>query len=181
MAMEKIIKVNPLRHSSILKALKELETYKKLLEEFPAKYTQEMMKAFNEFLMEEAPPSGIGLLKSIDVIDDGNHAEGVVVFDGHVEFIEFGTGVIGLNLHEGINDEWLNALPPPYNKGWNTGEYIIHARHSVWDLDYWKYRDDNGNWVVTNGIPANPFMYRAVERLIGAHRRIRNEVLGGIR
>ncbi len=179
--MEKIIKVNPLRMSSIKKAINELTAYKRLLEEFPQKYTQAMMDTFKEFLMEEMPPSAMGMLKTIDVIDNGNHAEGIVVFDGHVEFIEFGTGIIGLNLHDGINDEWLNALPPPYNKGWNTGEYIIHARTSEWDLDYWRYRDESGNWVTTNGIPANPFMYRSVERLIGAHRRIRNEVLSGIR
>lgn len=181
MAMERIIKVNPLRQSSIDAAIKELEEYKKLLEEFPKRFTQAMMDAFKEFLNEEAPASGISLLRNIEVLDYGDHAEGVVVFDGHVEFIEFGTGIIGLQLHEGINDEWLNSLPPPYNKGWNTGAYIVHTKHDVWDLDYWRYRDESGKWVITNGIPANPFMYRSVERLIGAHRRIRNEVLSGIR
>ena len=175
--MEKIIKVNPLRMSSINKAIQELTAYRRLLEEFPKKYADAMTQAFQEFLAEEMPVSATGMLKSIDVIDYGDHAEGVAVFDGHVEFIEFGTGIIGLNLHNVINDEWLDRLPPPYNKGWNTGEYIIHARHDVWDLDYWRYRDSSGKWVTTNGIPANPFLYRTVEKLIGAHRRIRNEVL----
>lgn len=179
--MEKIIKVNPLRQSSIQKAIDELTEYKRLLANFPKEFTERMMDAFKEYLVEEAPQSGIALMKNIEVIDYGNHAEGVVVFDGHVEFIEFGTGIIGLQLHEGINDEWLNALPPPYNNYWNTGAYIVHAKHDVWDLDYWRYRDESGKWVTTNGVPANPFMYRAVERLIGAHRRIRNEVLSGIR
>lgn len=178
MAMNKTIKVNPLRLSSIQKAIRELQAYKKLLEEFPIKYTNAMMEALTGFLAEEAPSSAFGLMKSVYVINNGSKAEGVVVFDGHVEFIEFGTGIIGLNLNEGINDEWLNALPPPYNIYWNTGAYIVHNNEG---LDYWKYKDSSGKWVTTNGIPANPFMYRAVERLIGVHRKIRNEVLSGIR
>lgn len=177
--MDKIIKVNPLRITSIQKAIDELTAYRKLLAEFPKKYTDAMMEALKQFLAEEAPPSGLSMMRSVYVIDNGNKAEGVVVFDGHVEFIEFGTGIIGLNLHEGINDEWLNALPPPYNIYWNTGTYIVHNKKSPTDLDYWKYKDESGKWVTTNGVPANPFMYRSVERLIGAHRRIRNEVLSG--
>ena len=172
--MDKVIKVNPLRVSSIQEAIKKLETYKKILKEFPMKYTEAMMETFKELLLEEAPSSALGLMKSVYINDYGEHAEGVVVFDGHVQFIEFGTGIIGLNLHEGINDEWLNALPPPYNIYWNTGSYIVHNQEG---LDYWKYKGEDGKWHITNGIPANPFMYRAVERLIGAHRKIRNEVL----
>lgn len=178
--MERTIKVNPLRQSSIQKAISELEAYKRLLEEFPIKYTEAMMEAFKSILMEEAPSSAQGMIKSVYCENYGDHAEGVVVFDGHVEFIEFGTGIIGLNLHEGINDEWLNALPPPYNIYWNTGAYIVHDRKSPEDLDYWRYKDESGHWVITNGVPANPFMYRSVERLIGMHRKIRNEVLSGI-
>lgn len=172
--MRRVIKVNPFRESSIRKAIAQLEAYKKLLQEFPMNYTNAMMESLRTFLEEEAPPEGIALMKSIYVTDNGNKAEGVVVFDGHVEFIEFGTGIIGLNLHDGINDEWLNALPPPYNNYWNTGSFIVHGKEG---LDYWKYRNEQGQWVTTNGIPANPFMYRAVERLIEEHRKIRNEVL----
>lgn len=175
--MDKTIKVNLLRTSSILKAIDELKAYKRLLEKFPKRYTDAMLKTLVEFLGEEAPISALGLMKSVYLIDNGKTAEGVVVFDGHVEFIEFGTGVIGLNLNDGINEEWLSALPPPYNIYWNTGAYIVHNTEG---LDYWKYKDESGKWVTTNGIPANPFMYRSVERLIGAHRRIRNEVLSGI-
>lgn len=176
--MNKTIKVNPLRVSSINKAIIELGAYKKLLIEFPKLYVDAMMEALQQFLQEEAPSSALGLMRNIYVTDLGDKAEGVVVFDGHVEFIEFGTGIIGLNLHYGINDEWLNALPSPYNIGWNTGTYIVHNTEG---LDYWRYKDESGKWVITNGIPANPFMYRSVERLIGEHRRIRNEVLSGLR
>ena len=175
--MEKIIKVNPFRLSSIQQAIAELEAFQKLLKEFPARYTEAMMNAFKEFLAEEAPAEGIALMKSIDIIDYGDHAEGVVVFDGHVEFIEFGTGIVGLNLHDGINMEWLSELPPPYNIGWNTGTYIIHTGNS----DFWYYRNESGKWVATSGIPANPFLYRTVDRLLQERRRIRNEVLSGIR
>ena len=176
--MAKIIKVNPLRVSSIESAIKELEDYRKMLEEFPKRYTEELIKALSQFIAVEAPFEALALMKQIDVINFGNRAEGVIVFDGHVEFIEFGTGEVGLTLHNGINEEWLTALPPPYNTGWNTGSYIVHNKgHN--GMDYWKYRDENGNWVTTSGIPANPFLYRSVERLIEAHKRIRKEVLGG--
>lgn len=174
--MEKIIKVNPLRLSSIQKAIDELNAYRKLLEEFPKRYTEEMIKALTQFIQEEAPMEGIALMKSVDVVDYGDHAEGVIVFDGHVEFIEFGTGIVGLNAHEGINDEWLDSLPPPYNVGWNTGTYIIHTGDG---RDFWRYRTEDGGWAFTSGVPANPFLCRSVERLIEAHKRIRNEVLGG--
>ena len=172
--MERKIKVNPLRQSSIEKAIADLKHYKELLEAFPLNYTNAMMEALSEILAEEAPNEGVRLLKNIYVNDLGDKAEGVVIFDGHVEFIEFGTGIIGLNLHDGINDEWLNALPPPYNVYWNTGTYIVHNQEG---LDYWRYQDRNGDWKITNGIPANPFMWRSVEKLIGMHRKIRNEVL----
>ena len=172
--MDRTIKVNPLRESTIRKAIADLEHYRKLLIEFPKNYVDAMMMALQEILAEEAPNEGIRLLQNIYVNDFGDRAEGVVVFDGHVEFIEFGTGIIGLNLNEGINDEWLNALPPPYNIYWNTGTYIVHDQEG---LDYWRYQDDEGKWRITNGIPANPFMWRSVEKLIGMHRKIRNEVL----
>lgn len=176
--MEKVVKVNPLRVSSIDNAINELLEYKRLLIEFPKKFTEAMMDALKEFLLEEAPAEGIALMKSVEVIDYGDYTEGVVVFDGHVEFIEFGTGIVGLNAHEGINEEWLNSLPPPYNIGWNTGTYIIHTGDG---RDFWRYRTEDGKWAFTSGVPANPFMYRSVEKLIEAHKRIRNEVLSGIR
>lgn len=179
--MNKTIRVNPLRASSIEKAIRQLEEYRKALEEFPKKYTEAMIEELKTIIAEEAPNSAIGMMKSVYVNNLGDKAEGVIVFDGHVEFIEFGTGIVGLNLHEGINDEWLNALPPPYNIYWNTGTFIVHDKKSPDDLDYWKYRNSEGKWVTTNGIPANPFLYRSVERLIGMHIRLRNEVLGGIR
>lgn len=175
--MNRTITVNPYRKSSIDKAINSLRAYRQLLVDFPKNYTEAMMNALKEFIAEEAPSSALGLMKSVYVINEDNHSQGVVVFDGHVEFIEFGTGIIGLNLHEGINDEWLNNLPPPYNIYWNTGAYIVHEKHSPYDLDYWRYKGEDGRWHITNGIPANPFMYRSVEKLIEAHRRIRNEVL----
>lgn len=177
MDMDRIIKVNPLRESSIKKAIADLEHYKKLLEEFPINYTNAMMQNLTEIMAEEAPNEAVRMLKNIYVNDYGDKAEGVVVFDGRVEFIEFGTGEIGLQLHDGINDEWLNALPPPYNNYWNTGSFIVHNKKSEWDLDYWWYKGNDGKYHKTSGIPANPFMWRSVERLIGMHKKIRNEVL----
>ena len=58
--MDKVIKVNPLRVSSIQEAIKKLETYKKILKEFPMKYTEAMMETFKELLLEEAPSSALG-------------------------------------------------------------------------------------------------------------------------
>ena len=54
MAMTEII-VNPLNQSSIKKAIKELQEYKKLLKEFPNKYVRALSEHLYDTLNDEAP------------------------------------------------------------------------------------------------------------------------------
>jgi hypothetical protein len=170
----KVIKVNPLSYESIATAQQELKMYKKSLNSFPKLFIEEVMKKADSILSSEAPAAAEGMWSFYTsassystMVDDTDYdygtvvATGVIVFDGRVEFIEFGTGVKGKHEHGGINDEWLSKLPPPYTE-YNMGPSIVH--HEDENLDYWVYYDESGrHW--TQGVPANPFIYRSFKEL----------------
>lgn len=166
------IKVNPLNRSSIRKAYADLVSYKESLEQFPKLFVTALSERFNEILNSQAPAEATGMW-SFYIIRGEDSAEGVFVFDGKVEFIEFGTGVIGLNNHDGINTEWLDRLPPPYNQGYNTGPSIVHFEDQ--NEDYWVYYDEGiRHW--TQGVPADPFIYRSVKQLLEEKAKIARKV-----
>ena len=177
------IKVNPLSHTSVKKAYDMLVNYKRSLEEFPMALTKALSERFNEILEIQAPSAAQGKWRfyvtqeSSLVTGEGGEiigsekggAVGVFIFDGEVEFIEFGTDVVGLNNHGGINDEWLSKLPEPYNKGYDTGPSIVHFEDQ--NQDFWVYYDEAGrHW--TQGVPADPFIYRSVKQLLDERARI---------
>ena len=177
MAM-RTIKVNPLKISSINKAIKDLEDYKKKLKEFPRKYTEALTEFFVETLKVEAPQMTQHWVWDLRETDSG--VKGVITFDEMVQFVEFGTGLVGSQNHEGINTEWLEKLPPPYNQGYEsragqTGHYTDKQGR-----DYWVY-EKNGRFYSTYGQKANPFIYRSVEELLEARKAIAENILFGVR
>ena len=170
------IKVNPLSKSSIEKAKTMLLAYKLNLRQFPNVFSKEVERVFNEILQGQAPFDAQGLWTSYVIASSNNDwddksgkvfmdeevsASAVFVFEGKVEFIEFGTGVIGKNQHGGINEDWLSKLPPPYT-AYNAGPRIYHFEDE--NQDYWVYNDETGKHV-THGRPADPFIYRSVQEL----------------
>ncbi|MDE7433181.1 MAG: HK97 gp10 family phage protein [Lachnospiraceae bacterium] len=59
----------------------------------------------------------------------------------YAPYVEFGTGPAGKENHSGISPEV-------------TVEYRQTG---------WSYKDEDGNWVYTNGQPAQPFLYPALK------------------
>lgn len=173
----KIIDVNPLRTSSITAAIKQLEDYRAMLKNFPEMYTKALVEFLVETLHEEAPKMDKYFIWDIRETNSGS--EGVIIFDGIVQFVEFGTGLVGENSHEGINMEWLSKLPPPYNVGYQSrkGEVGHHLDRN--GEDYWVYQKDGRFWS-TYGQKANPFIYRSVQRLLDERKNIAQILLDGM-
>lgn len=169
------IKVNPLSQSSIQNAIAELEAFKKMVEEFPSKYVTALSEFMAQTLDAEAP--NLSSHWFLELRENENGTSGVFIFDGIVQFVEFGSGLVGSENHEGINTEWLAKLPPPYNVGYESrkGGFAHHLDKQ--GRDYWVY-PKNGEFYSTYGQPANPFIYRSVEQLLSARASIARQVLG---
>ena len=172
-----MINVNPLKVSSIVKAKKELERYKQMLQNFPENYTKALTEFFIETLQVEHPKMTKYWTWDIRATDKGY--EGVVIFDGIVQFVEFGTGLIGLMSNGGVNPEWFEKLPPPYNTGYASragmaGHYTDHIGR-----DFWVYEKD-GRFYSTYGQAANPFIYRSVQELLAQRKLIAQLILEGM-
>lgn len=169
------IKVNPLSQSSIQSAIQELEDYKKLLMEFPVTYTRALCEYFANTLSMEAP--NMTQFWILDLQESEGKATGIFKFDKKpVQFVEFGSGYIGSTHHDGINEEWLSKLPPPYNIGYNEGTGYIRNKDDP-PNSYWVYHDANG-FHSTQGRPADPFIYRSVQELLDARAGIAKSLLG---
>lgn len=168
--MSIVIRVNPYKTASIDKAIAELKSIKKLLVEFPKAYSDALSQRLNEILLTEAPEEAKGMW-TYEPKESEDGSVWVFAFDGNVEFIEFGTGIVGKENHAGINEEWGDRLPPPYT-GYESGHMINPITHE------WRYWD-NGKWVVTTGVEANPFMYRSVQQLMTEYIDIARSVLRG--
>lgn len=173
--MSRTITVNPLKLSSINTAIKELEKYRKMLQEFPSKYVRALSEFFSQTLNAEAPNMSHHWI--MDIREGDGKVEGVFTFDGVVQFVEFGSGIVGSNNHEGINEEWLSKLPPPYNAGYesNKGGYAHYLDKN--GVDYWVY-PKNGQFYSTYGQRANPFIYRSVNALLEKRAEIFEQLKG---
>ena len=167
-----VINVNPLSQSSIKNAIKELENYKKMLKEFPNKYTRALSEYLAELLNAEAPQMTHHWILTYE--ESEKKVSGVFIFDGICQFIEFGTGIVGMGANDGINDDWLSKLPPPYNQGYNTGTYIRYKDNP--EKSYWVY-PKNGRFYSTQGQRANPFIWRSVQELLDSRANIAHNLL----
>lgn len=149
------INVNPYKASSIQKAIDDLKKYRKILVESPQTLVNAVAERFDEILNEQAPVHGMWT-HAPEQSDKGYSV--VFTFDGEVEFIEFGTGIVGKEHHDGANMDWAEKLPPPYT-GYESGHYINPYTHE------WRYWNGS-RWIVTKGQIANPFIYRSVQQLM---------------
>lgn len=165
------IKVNPLSRSSINDAIDDLRHYKESLEVFPKLFIDAASEELNKILGGQAPWNALDTWTYRVDHGDGK-STALFIFDGNVEFIEFGTGIVGKKNHDGINEDWLSKLPPPYT-AYNEGPMIHHFEDE--DKDYWTYVDQNGVHV-THGQQANPFIYRSVMELLQKRAEIGKKV-----
>ena len=162
------IKVNPCSEKNIQQAIDDLKAYKKKLIERSKLVIDVIAQRFDEILSEQAPIQG---LWTYETADSERGYSVVFKFKGETEFIEFGTGIVGKENHDGANMEWAEKLPPPYT-GYESGHMINPITHT------WRYWE-NGRWVVTKGQIANPFIYRSVQQLMEESAEIVRKVING--
>lgn len=147
-----------------------------MLKRFPTEYTRALSEYFAQTLNTEAPNMSAHWI--MDIKESEDKCTGIFMFDGLVQFIEFGSGYIGMIKHDGINEEWLSKLPPPYNQGYNVGTGYIRNRENP-PLSYWVYKKD-GEYITTQGQPADPFIYRSVQQLLDARASIAKQLISGM-
>ena len=164
------IRVNPYKSSSIQKAIDDLKALRKVVTQFPHEYMEAIAKRFDELLNINAPEEAKGLW-DYRTKDTDRGVICIFEFAGELEFIEFGTGIVGKQNHDGINEEWADKLPPPYT-GYESGHHINPITHE------WRYWE-NGHYVVTTGQFARPFMYQSVQQLMTESVEIAKSVLRG--
>lgn len=170
--MKKVIQVR-LDPQSIADAIKELEAYKKEIEN----------KA--RLLVQRLTNLGADIAR-IKIVDLGAYYSGellsgvsgyfspilnagfVRVTSDHVAFVEFGTGVVGqANPH--TNGEYLPKAAWQYA----TGAKIFTTKDGRVG---WIYPTDDGGYRFTEGIQSRPFMYETALQLQREFPRIAKEV-----
>lgn len=170
--MKKVIQVR-LDPQSIADAIKELEAYKKEIEN----------KA--RLLVQRLTNLGADIAR-IKIVDLGAYYSGellsgvsgyfspilnagfVRVTSDHVAFVEFGTGVVGqANPH--TNGEYLAKAAWQYA----TGAKIFTTKDGRVG---WIYPTDDGGYRFTEGMQSRPFMYETALQLQREFPRIAKEV-----
>ena len=133
-----------LSEKSIQAAIKELEAYRKRIEESPREIVQELadlgVSEIDANLPSEIDGNERGTVTAT-VTDTETTAHGTVNHQGsQVSYIEFGTGVLGRN--------------NPYEKAAELGiEYLKGSKIHLDSPNPWWAYQKNGKFYVTHGIP----------------------------
>ena len=156
--MPKKITINALSKSSIENAIKQLRAYQndltykcKLLAEKLAEKGVEIARVqiadLDAIFTSE-------LLSSIHTEYKGSTKGGsvwsVVAGTDHAMFVEFGTGIVGKQ------SPYPGELPDGVSWEYASGKTIRQLADGRYG---WFYKDDDGQWWFTEGMPSRPFMY----------------------
>ena len=156
--MPKKITINALSKSSIENAIKQLRAYQndltykcQLLAEKLAEKGVEIARVqiadLDAIFTSE-------LLSSIHAEYKGSTKGGsiwsVVAGTDHAMFVEFGTGIVGKQ--SPYPGEFQDGVSWEYASG-KTIRQLADGRYG------WFYKDDDGQWWFTEGMPSRPFMY----------------------
>ena len=171
----KNIQVNILDPKSVDKAIKELDKYKKEVENKTVVLAQRLTDL------------GANLVR-VKIVEMGAYATGellsgvggyfsptlnvgfIRVTSDHAAFVEFGTGVVGQqNPHK--NGEYLSLA----SWGYATGSKIFTTKDGRVG---WVYPADDGGFRFTEGMPSRPFMYETALELERQYMQIAKEVFG---
>lgn len=87
----------------------------------------------------------------------------VVADSEHAVYVEMGTGIVG------ASKPYPGKLPVVYAQG----KTIHHTKDGKYG---WFYKDDNGNWYFTEGMPSRPFMYETSLELMSLVVKTAREV-----
>lgn len=137
--------------SSIDKAIKQIEEYRRKVEDLP----DNVVKTLTEDGVDFAQEIALGY----DAYDSGELVNGIVAeyredkgyvhsTAPHSAFVEMGTGVVGKN----------NPNPNDTYPGW---VYDVNEHGEAG----WKYIGKDGKWHWTKGMPSRPFMYDTAQTL----------------
>ena len=156
--MPKKITINALSKSSIENAIKQLRAYQndltykcQLLAEKLAENGVEIARVqiadLDAIFTSE-------LLSSIHAEYQGSTKGGgiwsVVAGTDHAMFVEFGTGIVGKQ------SPYPGELPDGVSWEYASGKTIRQLADGRYG---WFYKDDDGQWWFTEGMPSRPFMY----------------------
>ena len=156
--MPKKITINALSKSSIENAIKQLRAYQndltykcQLLAEKLAENGVEIARVqiadLDAIFTSE-------LLSSIHTEYQGSTKGGsvwsVVAGTDHAMFVEFGTGIVGKQ------SPYPGELPDGVSWEYASGKTIRQLADGRYG---WFYKDDDGQWWFTEGMPSRPFMY----------------------
>ena len=156
--MPKKITINALSKSSIENAIKQLRAYQndltykcQLLAEKLAENGVEIARVqiadLDAIFTSE-------LLSSIHAEYKGSTKGGsiwsVVAGTYHAMFVEFGTGIVGKQ------SPYPGELPDGVSWEYASGKTIRQLADGRYG---WFYKDDDGQWWFTDGMPSRPFMY----------------------
>ena len=156
--MPKKITINALSKSSIENAIKQLRAYQndltykcQLLAEKLAENGVEIARVqiadLDAIFTSE-------LLSSIHAEYKGSTKGGsvwsVVAGTDHAMFVEFGTGIVGKQ------SPYPGELPGGVSWEYASGKTIRQLADGRYG---WFYKDDDGQWWFTEGMPSRPFMY----------------------
>ena len=162
------IKVNPFDSESIDKAIAEIDKY----ETFIAEKAQELVRLLKEIGVEKAKElvpvdTGVAQESIIGYMDDEN-GRGIIKAGGYCKYIEFGTGVRGLNSQH-PSPEYIAIMQWAYN----SGATIFTTKDG---REGWYYPTDDGGYRFTEGMPSRPFMFETAQYLKQEATRLATEV-----
>ena len=171
--MKTEIKINLNKKGGLETGIKELETYKKRVQEKTILLVQRLVSYGADIARIKIVSMGANytgeLLNSVAGYFDGTSNIGFVkVTSDHVAFVEFGTGVKGQNSpHK--NGEYLSKAAWSYA----SGAKIFTTQDGRVG---WIYPTDDGGFRFTEGMPSRPFMYETALELHRDLQKITQEV-----
>lgn len=162
--MPEKIKINAFSQNSIQAAIKQLKAYQNDLtykcQLLAEKLAEKGVEIARVQLADLDAIFTSELLSSIEAEYVKSTKTGaiwsVVAGTDHAMFVEFGTGIVGKQspypgkLPEGVSWEYASG---------KTIRQLTDGRYG------WFYRDDNGEWWFTEGMPSRPFMYYTANEL----------------
>ena len=158
---------------SVEKAIKELQAYKKEVEQKARLLVQRLTDYGAEIARIKIVDMGAvysgELLSGVDgYFSPLLNAGFVKVTSDHVAFVEFGTGVVGQQSPH-TNGEYLSKAA----WGYATGQKIFTTKDGKVG---WIYPTDDGGFRFTEGMKSRPFMYQTALELQREFPRMAKEV-----
>lgn len=167
------IKIDLNKKGGLENGIKELETYKKRIQEKTSLLVQKLTDYGAEIVRIKIVNMGAyysgELLSGVSGYYSPTLNAGFVkVTSDHVAFVEFGTGVVGQN-NPHKNGEYLSKA------AWNyaSGSKIFTTKDGRVG---WIYPTDDGGFRFTEGMESRPFMYETALELRNDLEKISKEV-----